>query len=315
MPTTESAPSRAPAAPPAPTAAAVRLAFGTIYIVWGSTYLGIRVAVSTIPPFLMAGCRFLVAGTLLFIYLKLRGAPWPTARQWRINAGIGVLLLLGGNGIVGWAEQFLPSGITALIIGVQPLFFVLTEWCWPGGSRPGLVTSCALLLGFFGVAWLTAPWQHGLTDSLDQRAVAAVLVSAALWAIGSIASRHARHGAEPLLASSLQMLSGSAALLFVAGLRGEWSTVNVLAISPASWFAFAYLIVIGSLVGFSTFVWLMKNSTPARVSTYAYVNPIVAVLLGWLLLGEPVSQRTVVASAIIVVAVIIVTTQKNRVKP
>lgn len=301
-----------PAAVTVPGRSAVVLAFAAIYLIWGSTYLGIRVAVETMPPFLMAAMRFLVAGAGLFTFLRVRGAAWPTAAQWRINALIGTFLLLGGNGLVAWAELVLPSGITALLIGVSPLFIVLTEWAWPGGTRPTLPTLAALGLGFFGVAWLAAPWESAAHGRLNLAAVVAVLAGCVSWAIGSIFSRHARHGADPLMASALQMIGGAAALSIVAALRGDIAHVAVAAIAPRSWWAFGYLVAVGSLVGFSTFVWLMKHAPPARVATYAYVNPVVAVFLGWLVLHEPITPRTLVASGIIVAAVAIITTQKAR---
>ena len=297
--------------PTSPSRTALILAFTAIYLIWGSTYLGIRVAVETMPPFLMAGARFLVAGALLFAFLKVRGAQWPTAAQWRINAIIGTFLLLGGNGLVVWAEQMIPSGVTALIIGISPLFFVLIEWAWPGGLRPRPLTMVALLLGFIGVAWLAAPWESAASGGLNSGGVIAILCACFLWSFGSIYSRHAKHGADPFLASALQMLGGGAALTVTALFHGEFVQLNVAGITPRAWIAFAYLIAFGSLVGYSTFVWLMKHSTPARVSTYAYVNPIVAVFLGWLILHEPISSRTLIASAIIVAAVVIITVQKT----
>ncbi len=298
--------------PTAPSRTALLLAFAAIYLIWGSTYLGIRVAVESMPPFLMAAARFLIAGTILFTFLKLRGAAWPTARQWRINAVIGTFLLLGGNGAVVWAEQFVPSGLTALLIGIGPLFIVLTEWAWPGGTRPGGTTMFALLLGFAGVTWLAAPWENSSHGGLHLGGVAAILFACLSWGIGSIYSRHAKHGADSWIASALQMLGGGGALLLAALLHGDFGALDLPAIPLRAWGAFAYLIVLGSLVGFSTFVWLMKHSTPARVSTYAYVNPVVAVFLGWLLLDEPIGPRTLVATAIIVTAVVIITVQKNK---
>jgi drug/metabolite transporter (DMT)-like permease len=308
-------PSPAPsaAAPaPHPSRTALLLAFAAIYIIWGSTYLGMRIAIETMPPFLMAAARFMLAGALLLALLKARGAPWPTARQWRINATIGTFLLLGGNGLVVWAEQTIPSGITALLIGISPLFFVLTEWAWPGGLRPSRITMAAMLLGFGGVAWLAAPWDSASGGALNHGGVAAILCACILWSFGSIYSRHARHGADPFLASALQMLGGGAALLVTASVHGDFAHLDVGAISLRSWNAFAYLVAVGSLVGFSTFVWLMKHSTPARVATYAYVNPVVAVFLGWMILDEPITPRTLIASAIIVAAVAIITTEKSR---
>jgi drug/metabolite transporter (DMT)-like permease len=288
------------------------VAFATIYLVWGSTYLAIRVAVETIPPFLMAGVRFTVAGTLLLTFLRWRGNPWPTARQWGINAIIGTFLLLGGNGLVVWAEQTIPSGITALLIGVGPLFIVLTEWAWPGGQRPGVMTFLALLIGFAGVTWLAAPWEDAGQGGFNPAGMIAILVACCSWGIGSIYSRHAHHGANAFIASAQQMLGGGAALLLVAALHGDFHTFDYAHVSAASLRAFFYLIGMGSLVGFSTFVWLMKHAAPARVATYAYVNPIVAVFLGWLLLDEPIGPRTLGASAVIVTAVAMITMQQGK---
>lgn len=301
-------------ATPSPSRTALVLAFASIYLIWGSTYLGIRLAVETMPPFLMAGARFIVAGAILLAVMKLRGATWPTAAQWRINAVIGTFLLLGGNGLVVWAEQVIPSGITALLIGVGPLFIVLTEWAWPGGTRPSAGTIAALLLGFAGVTWLAAPWEETAAGGLNPAGALAVLGACVFWAIGSIYSRHSKHGAPPLVAAALQMLGGGVALLIVALLHGDFGQFDFAAVSAESWGAFAYLIAIGSLIGFSTFAWLMKNTTPARVATYAYVNPVVAVFLGWLVLGEPITSRTLVASTIIVAAVAIITTQSSQAK-
>lgn len=307
------APAAAEPIQPAPTTrGALILAFTAIYLIWGSTYLGIRVAVATMPPFLMAAVRFLIAGSLLWAFLWLRGAPWPSGRQWRINAIIGGFLLLGGNGAVVWAEQFVPSGITALVIGIGPLFIVLTEWAWPGGLRPTVITLSALLLGFAGAAWLAAPWEQAAGGGLHLGGIGAILLGCVSWSIGAIYSRHARHGAEPMVASALQMLGGGAALLVFALAHGDLAQFDPGTVSPRSWAAFAYLITVGSLIGFSTFVWLMKHSAPARVATYAYVNPIVAVFLGWLILDEPITPRTIVASILIVAAVAIITTEKSR---
>ena len=303
-------PTVAEAARPSPLAFV--LAFAAIYVIWGSTYLGIRVAVETMPPFAMAAVRFAIAGAVLLAYLKSRGAAWPTARQWGVNAVVGSFLLLGGNGLVAWAEQRIPSGITALLIGIQPLLFVLTEWAWLGGVRPTKITLGAMLLGFGGVAWLAAPWENGSNGGLDPVGVTAVLAACVFWAFGSIYSRHSQRGTDPFMASALQMLTGSVALALAALAHGDWTAWETAAISGRSWTAFWYLVTFGSLVGFSTFVWLMKHSTPARVSTYAFVNPIVAVFLGWLLLDEPLGPRTIAAATVIVIAVAIVTIAKNR---
>jgi drug/metabolite transporter (DMT)-like permease len=296
----------------APSRTAFITAFATIYLVWGSTYLGIRVAVETLPPFLMAGARFLVAGGVLTGWLAVTRGFRATARQWRDHAVIGTFLLLGGNGLVAWAEQFIPSGLTALLIGSQPLIMVLTEWAWRGGHRPSAVTGVGLLLGFAGVAWLAAPWESARGGGLDLGGVTAILAGCVFWAFGSIYGRRVRVPAEPLTASALQMLGGGVALMLTAFAHGDFAGFSPAAVSARSWLAFLYLILMGSLVGFSTFVWLMKHSTPARVSTYAYVNPLVAVFLGWLILGEPITTRTLAAAAVIVVSVAVITTPRGR---
>jgi len=298
-------------APTAPRSKLI-LAFAAIYLIWGSTYLAIRVAVETMPPFLMAGTRFLTAGSLLLIFLRLRGAVWPSASQLKINAIIGLLLLVGGNGLVVWAEQVIPSGITALLIGMGPLFIVLTEWAWPGGSRPTAAMMAAMLLGFAGVAWLAAPGESAAHGGLNVAGLIAIFFACVFWSIGSIYSRHARHGADASLASALQMLGGGVGLMVAAMLHGDFTRFNPAVVTHRSVAALAYLIFVGSLIGFSTFVWLMKHALPARVATYGYVNPVVAVFLGWLLLDEPVTSRTLVGSTIIVVAVALITMQKNR---
>ena len=296
----------------APSSRAYLIAFSTIYLVWGSTYLAIRVAVETMPPFAMAASRFLLAGSLFMTVLRLRGAAWPTLRQWRDAAVSGFFLLLGGNGLVSWSEQHIPSGVAALIIGSGPVFVVLVEWAWPGGKRPSLVTFAAMLLGFAGVAWLAAPWQNDGVDRLDPTGVAVILVACVSWAIGSIYGRHLRDPAPPFIAAAAQMLAGGVLLSFVALCHGDFAAWDHAAISPASWLAFGYLILFGSIAGYSSFVWLVKHTTAARAATFAYVNPVVAVFLGWLILNEPISPRTVLASAVIIGAVLIVTLHKTR---
>lgn len=288
------------------------LAFTTIYLVWGSTYLAIRVAVGSMPPFAMAAARFALAGALLLGFLRLRGAAWPTPRQWKDALITGVFLLAGGNGMVTWAEQTIPSSITALLIGSGPVFVVLMEWAWPGGTRPAPLTFFAMLLGFAGVAWLAAPWETTGAGALDPAGVAGILFACVSWAVGAIYGRHVRDPAPPFVAAAAQMLAGSAVLALVAGVRGDFAAWDLAATEPRAWGAFVYLIFAGSLAGYSSFVWLVKHTTPARAATYAYVNPVVAVFLGWLLLDEPISARTLVASAVILTAVALVGLAKSR---
>lgn len=298
--------------PAQPGTTAFVIAFSAIYLIWGSTYLGMRVAVESMPPFLMGALRFLTAGAALLLWLRLTHGPLQvTRRQLLDNALTGGFLLLGGNGLVAYAEQSVPSGITALIIGASPLVMVSMEWLWPGGKRPGALTWLGLVVGLAGITWLAAPWRSdGL--AVDPTGLMAIAAACLLWSFGSIFGKNCKNPAPAFVASALQMLFGGAFLALTAGLRGEWSHWDIAAMSSRSWWALTYLTAIGSLVGFSTFAWLMKHSTPAKVSTYAYVNPVVAVFLGWLILDEEVGHRTLTASALILASVALVNIQKLR---
>lgn len=303
-----------------PSRAALILAFAAIYLIWGSTYLGIRVAVETIPPFLMAGGRFIIAGSVLAIWIALTKGFRPTARQWLDNAIIGALLLLGGNGLVSWSEQRVPSGIATLIISVGPVFVVLLDWIVAAtskdgsrGTRPTSLTFVGLALGFVGLAVLVGPdvLQQGV-GHLHGPSVLGLIGACFFWGLGSIYSRYARNAAEPFTAAAMQQLTAFGWLMLASFLAGEWSRFDPSAVSRQSFLAWIYLVIAGSLVGFTTFVWLMKHSTPAKVSTYAYVNPVVAVFLGWLILKEPVSPRIFLGAAIIIGGVVVITVSKNR---
>ena len=287
------------------------LAFAAIYGIWGSTYLAIRVAVETLPPFTMAGLRFLVAGGLLYGWLAFKGRASATPRQWRDNAVIGALLLLVGNGLVVWAEQKIPSGITTLIISVSPLFMVLFDWMLPHGIRPTRSTFTGLALGFGGLVLLIGGGVPG-GAAFDLWRCGGLMIACISWSVGSLFSRHARNPADPMLAATLQMLQGGVLMVLVGLARGEAGAFHLSALTLRPVLAWAYLVTAGSLIAFPSYVYLLKHSTPARVSTYAYVNPVVAVFLGWLILGEPVTTRTFVASVIIVVAVAIITTQRGK---
>jgi drug/metabolite transporter (DMT)-like permease len=299
--------------PPAPPSRALLvLAFTAIYGIWGSTYLGIKFAVETLPPLLMAGTRFVLAGAVLYVWSIARGTGWGTARQWRGAAFIGACLLLGGNGLVSWAEQRVDSGVAALIIALTPLFMVGLEWLAPAGRRPSATTALGLIVGVVGVAILVNPMDSEGLAASDPWRVGAILVACLSWSIGSIYSRHSPHGGDPFLASAQQMLLGGTWLVLVGSIRGEWSGFDPVAVSPRSWAAFVYLTVFGSLVAFTAYVWLLKVSSPARVSTYAFVNPVVAVFLGWALASEAVSLRLLLGAATIVGAVALITRVRNR---
>lgn len=304
----------------APSRTALILAFAAIYLIWGSTYLGIRIAVETLPPFLMAGVRFLVAGGIMAGVLALTRGFKATPQQWRDNAIIGGFLLLGGNGLVSWAEQKIPSGIATLMVSVGPVFIVLLNWLvlvvakdGQRGTRPTLLTFLGLGLGFVGLALLVGPnVVDGGVGHLDSMGLVALLAACLFWGIGSLFTRYARDPAEPFTGSAIQMICGGGWLLLVSVLAGEPFHFDPAAVSARSIIAWVYLAGVGSLIGFTTFVWLMKHSTPSKVSTYAYVNPIVAVFLGWLVLHEPVSPRIFVAAAVIVAGVAIITLAKTR---
>ena len=305
-----------------PSRTALVLGFATIYLVWGSTYLGIRIAVETLPPFLMAGTRFVLAGALMAGFIAVTRGFKAKPRQWRDNAIIGAFLLLGGNGLVSWAEQKVPSGIATLMVSIGPLFIVLLDWLVHAlfkdgrrGTRPTRLTFVGLALGFFGLVLLVGPnvWEAG-AGHLEGGRVLALIGACLFWGIGSLYTRYARDPAEPFTGSAMQMLCGGGWLLLVSLLAGEPFHFDVTAASARSLGAWAYLVGVGSLIGFTTFVWLMKHSTPAKVSTHAYVNPIVAVLLGWLVLHEPVSPRIFLAAAIIITGVALITIAKT-IKP
>ena len=290
-----------------PTRLALFVAFAIIYVVWGSTYLAIRFAIETLPPFLMAGGRFLVAGAALYAWARIfGGAPRPTAAQWRETAIVGILLLLAGNGLVVWAEQRVPSGIAALVIGIVPCFMVLLDWLRPGGVRPTPRVAAGLVLGLAGLMWLVGPDAVMGGGRVDFLGAAALVLASLTWAVGSIYSRHVPMP-SPFLSSGMQMLTASASLLLLGVAFGEPWAFDAAAVTQRSVFGWVYLIVFGSIIGFSAYIWLLRVSTPARVSTYAYVNPVVAVFLGWLLADEPLTARTMVAAAVIVSGVVLIT--------
>ena len=288
--------------PPSPAYALVLAAFAAIYLIWGSTYLGIRFAVETLPPFLMAGARFLIAGGLLYAWARWRGAGPPRWEHWISALVVGGLMIGGGMGVVGWASQSVPSGLAALVIATVPLWLVLLDGLTPGGSRPGPLTIFGVAIGLGGVAWLVGP-DVFISGRLPAGAVAGLLIAPVLWSIGSLRSRWASRPDNALLATALQMLGGGVVALAVAVVLGELPRLDPGGVSLRSVLAFAYLVVFGSLMGFTAYVWLLRNVSVAKVSTYAYVNPVVAVLLGWALAGEEVTSRTLLAAGVIIGAV------------
>ena len=299
-----------PAARPAPAApplAGLLAAFAALYVIWGSTYLAIRFAVETMPPFTMAGVRFLVAGTLLFGWSRARGAAPLTRPQWKTAAIAGTLLLLGGNGLVSWAELRVPSGVAALLVASTPMWMALLDWARPGGVRPRPAVWAGLALGLAGIGVLVGPARLGGTP-VDGLGALAVGTAAFSWALGSVYQRGAQKSDSTLLNVGGQMLVGGAVLVAVGLALGE--RLDVAAVSARSAWALAYLIVAGAIVGYSAYVWLLKVTTPAKASTYAYVNPLVAVVLGWALADEALSPRVLGAAGLVVAAVVLITTAK-----
>ena len=284
-------------------------AFVALYVVWGSTYLAIRYAVETLPPLLMGGVRFILAGALLIGWARWRDGARATSANWRAATIAGGLLLLGGNGAVVWAEERgLPSGLVALLVATMPFWMVVAEWVRPGGRapRPGVVAGIAL--GLAGLALLVGPGALGSTGTrIDPIGTAVVIAGSLSWAIGSLYARSAPLPGNALFATGLEMFAGGVLLCLAAVAFGEWGRLDLTRTSAASIAGFLYLVVFGSLIGFTAFAWLLRVSTPARVSTYAFVNPVVAVFLGWLVAGEPVTSRTMVAAAVIVGAVALIT--------
>ena len=289
---------------PAP-AWAVIAAFATVYLIWGSTYLGIRYAIETIPPFLMAGSRNMAAGVLMMLIAFARGESRPSLVEWRNAVIAGGLMLTLGNGGVTWAEKFLPSSETALLVALTPLWMVLFDWLRPEGTRPGWLVMAGLAVGFVGVSLLAR--SHGSEGQATYGwAAIVVLISSVGWALGTIFNRAARKPASPLLAGGMQMLAGGALLLALGERAGEWNQLSFAALTPRSVSAWLFLMVAGSMIAYSVYVWLLHASTPARVSTTAYVNPLIAVLLGCTLGREPFSHDVLVAGGLIIGAVVLV---------
>jgi len=290
----------------------IALAFLSIYTIWGSTYLAIRFAIETFPPFLMAAIRFLIAGGVLYAWMRLRGAQRPTRANWKAALIIGGLLLLGGNGGVTKAEQVIPSGLTAVLITIVPIWMALVELLQKDRVVPTLQTVLGLVLGFGGVVLLVGPGGLASSGGLNPLWVGVLLFASLSWATGSVYSRKASLPKTPLLGSGMEMLAGGVLLLFASLVSQEWIGFQPSNVSFLSLVSFLYLIVFGSLIAFSSYVWLLTKTTTARASTYAYVNPVVAVFLGYFLAGEQLTLRTLLASSMIVIAVVVITTYKSR---
>ncbi len=290
------------------------VAFAAIYLLWGSTYLAIKYVIETLPPFISAGARYLLAGATLFIVGRFsKDYEKPTLAQWRSSAVVGTLLFLGGVGGVVVAEHHITSGLAALLVATEPFWVVLLSWLWLKGARPDWRVALGLLIGFVGVYLLMdgGAVQAG-SDANHLFGMILVIAAGLCWATGSIYGVRARASKSPILASGMQMLAGGSAMLLVGTLMGEWTGFEIGDVSRNSWFAFAYLLVFGSLIGFTAYSWLLKNARPAMVATYAYVNPVIAVILGWAIAGESFTGRTLLGAGVIVGSVVLITSQNSE---
>jgi len=288
-------------------------AFAAVYLIWGSTYLAIQIAIETLPGLLMSGARAGIGGLVLYSIARWRGAPRPTAEQWRSASVIGLFLFLGGNGGVVLAEHWVPSGLAALFVGAEPLWVVLALAFWPGGSeKPRSRTIAALALGFLGVAALALSGESVDAGAIPLLPLVIIVLAPLAWAIGSLYSRGAKTPDSGFMAAGTQMITGGVALLVAGVLRGEVAQFDPSAVSGRSVAAWFYLLVLGSVVAFGAYSYLVRTTRPTLVATYAYVNPIVAVFLGWLIAGEAVTGMTLISSALIIGAVVLIGLEERR---
>ncbi|MDH3891203.1 MAG: EamA family transporter [candidate division Zixibacteria bacterium] len=289
----------------------IALGFAAIYIIWGSTYLAIRLGVGSIPPFMMAGIRFMVGGLIMYTWMRARGVAAPSPKHWWTASVIGTLLAAGGTGLVTWAETTVPSGLTALLVAMVPMWIVLVDWLRPNGIKPRRLVVAGLGLGFFGVALLINPTDIGGVGEIDKFGALLIVLATMSWAIGSVYSRHAEQPSSKLLGASMQMLVGGGVLLLASALTGEFNSYDVGATTLESWMALTYLITVGS-GAFAVYIWLIGASTPSKVATYAFVNPVIALVLGALVAGEALSGWTFFCSVIVILAVFMIIRSKAR---
>ncbi len=289
------------------------LGFATIYLVWGSTYLAIRLGVETMPPFLMAGGRFIIGGLMLYGWARFNGIAKPKPAHLLPALILGFLMPLGGAGMVTWAETLISSGLAALLVAMVPLWIALIDWLRPGGSRPQTMTTIGLYLGFIGMALLILPSISGQLSDVNPIGALIIVGSSLSWAIGSIYSKQARQPKSKTLGTGMQMLAGGVGLMIASGLTGEFQQLDLSAISLISWASFTYLALIGS-VTFAVYIWLLSKTSASKVATYAYVNPIIAMILGAMFAGESFSAWTLFCSVIVIGAVVLVIMSKGRSK-
>jgi len=300
---------------PAPTKFWIIVAFAALYLIWGSTYLGIRFAIETIPPFLMAGARFLIAGLIMYAIAWSQGIGKSTWQNWRTSLIIGACLLLGGNGGVTISEKYIDSGLAALIVATVPIYIAVLGWASGMAPKPTPIVWLGLAGGFIGVGILLGPALQLSSNDGRHPAIgmSILLVSSFIWSAGSLYSRTAKHAASPFLTAAQQMLCGGLLLLLAGIVTGEMRRFHPGSMSILSVASFVYLVIIGAVVGYTAYIWLLRHCAPAKVATYAYVNPIVAVLLGAAFAGETLTMRTLIAAAVIIGSVaLVITAQQIR---
>lgn len=297
------------------TASAHRLrllsAFFLIYFIWGSTYLAIRYAIETIPPFLMAGTRFLTAGMLMYCFLRLRGADNPSLKQWLQLGTVGVFMFLCGNGFVVWAEQFINSGLAALLVSTLPLWLLLLDWLWANGPRPTLPALVGIALGITGTVLLIDPARIA-GSGVHLPGASMVVLASVGWAVGSIYSKKFKHPPSIFMSAACQMIGGGVALLLTSILLGETTGFALSSVSRVSIGGFFYLMVFGSMIAISAYVWLLQNASAASISTYAFVNPAVAIFLGWLIADEAINTHILLGAGVILAGVVLVIRASTR---
>ncbi len=285
----------------------VLVAFAAVYLIWGSTYLAIRIGIETLPPFLLAGVRFCVAGGLLYLGLRLTGTAAPCLSMWKSAALVGTLMMFGGNGLVTWAQQEVPSGLAALLVATVPIWMLILDALFYGGGRPDRWITLGLVMGTVGLFFLVGPSDGAVAP----RGAIVLLIAALSWALGSLLNRSAHLPDSPWMAAAMQMIAGGVLMVGIASVTGEWSGFDPSTVSLRSIGAFLYLVVFGSIVGLSAYVYLLRETSAAAVSTYAFVNPVIALALGWLT-GEVVGARTLVGAAMIVGAVFLIHRAKHH---
>ena len=287
------------------------VAFAAVYVLWGSTYLFIRYAIDTIPPFVLGTTRFIASGLALYALARWRGAPKPTAIEYKLAAATGVLMLGFGNGAVMWAEKSIPSGVVALIVSSVPIWVMLIDWLRPVGNRPRRSMLLGLALGFIGMIILIGPGAIIGQGHVDEIAAAILLGGSISWSLGTLITRWNTRPGSPLGFAALQMLAAAGAMFVGSLLMREWSTFAWSAVTMRSAISWIYLVIFGSIIGYTAYVYLLGHVSAAKAATYAYVNPIIAVVLGWAFANEPLGARTLIAAAVILGGVALITSARG----